>query len=71
MAAVPLPAGVVTLNTLPSSRPSASLAARVPVSTVSSAPLPAVLPPRVVESSPAATVTLTVAVSVLPPELTV
>ena len=66
MVAVPCAAGVLTPNTVPSSRPSLSLAVRVPVIAVSSAPTAVVSPPIVVASLAAVTVTVTVAVSVMP-----
>ena len=50
MLAVPWLAAVLTVKTLPSVRPSASVAVRVPVRTVSSAPLPLVPPVTVVGS---------------------
>ena len=69
--AVPFRGTLVTANTLPSARPSTSLASSRPVITVSSAPLPPVSPPMVVASLPTPTFTVTVAVSVTPPEVTV
>ncbi len=66
MLALPCAAGVLTPNTVPSSRPSASLAVSVPVSAVSSAPTALVSPPMVVASLAGVTVTVTVAVSVMP-----
>ena len=71
MVALPL-AGCAPMAKALAASPSVSLAFSVPVMAApSSVPAPLVAPPMVVESSPADTMTLTVAVSVTPPEVTV
>ena len=60
MLAVPLVAAVVTLNTVPSLKPSASVAVRVPVTVVSSGPVPLVPPVTTVASFTAVTLKVSV-----------
>ena len=72
MLAVPFAAAVLTVNTVAPVRPSASTAPSTPVmAPASSAPAPPVAPLKVVASFTAVTVTVTVAVSVTPPDVTV
>ena len=72
MLAVPLAGLTLTVKTVPSVRPSiASVAVSLPVRVVSSSPEPVRSPPITAGSSTWLTVTVTVAVSVTPPEVTV
>ena len=59
MVAVPCVAAPVTLNTVPSARPSASVAVRLPVIAVSSFPVPLVPPVTLVGSFTAVAVNVT------------
>ena len=68
---MPLAGLPVTVYTVPSVKPSRSVATSVPLIVVSSSPLPLVPLTITVGSFTAFTVTVTVAVSVTPPDVTV